>query len=294
MIVPVGLVQMRCGEDRDANLAKAVGADRGGGAARRRASSACRSSSARPTSARARTRRASTWPSRFPGPTTEALGKVAAARGVAIVGVALRAARRGPLPQHRGRARRRRPHRAALPQDAHPRRPALLREVLLHARRPRLPRVRRARRAGRRRSSAGTSGSPRPRGSPRSRGAQILFYPTAIGWQFDEGAGGGRGAARRLGDRCSAARDRERRVRRRGEPRRARGRRPLLGPVLRRRSLRPRARARVGRRDEEMLRRRVRPRADRARCAATGRSCATAASTPTRTSLKPLPRLSER
>ena len=45
----------------------------------------------------------------------------------------------------------------------------------------------RAARDDRRRSCAGTSGSRRRRGSPRSRGAQILFYPTAIGWQFDEG-----------------------------------------------------------------------------------------------------------
>ena len=56
-----------------------------------------------------------------------------------------------------GSARRR------LPQDAHSRRSALLREVLLHARRPRLPGVRHRRSAGSARSSAGTSGIPRAR-----------------------------------------------------------------------------------------------------------------------------------
>ena len=49
-------------------------------------------------------------------------------------GAALRAARGGRLPQHGGRPRRRRHDRGPLPQDAHPRRSALLREVLLHAR----------------------------------------------------------------------------------------------------------------------------------------------------------------
>src|SRR2546430_11224913 len=47
-------------------------------------------------------------------------------------------------------SRRRREPPRALPEDAHSRRPALLREVLLHAGRPRLPGVRHRTRADRR------------------------------------------------------------------------------------------------------------------------------------------------
>ena len=76
-----------------------------------------------------------------------------------------------------------------LSQDAHPRRSAVLRKVLLHARRPGLPLLRHALRAHRARWSAGTSGIPKPRAWPRWRGAQVLFYPTAIGWHpVGEGA----------------------------------------------------------------------------------------------------------
>ena len=63
--------------------------------------------------------------------------------------VALRAACARRLPQHRRRARRGRPDRGPLPQDAHPGRSALLREVLLHARRPGLRRGRHPRRPDR-------------------------------------------------------------------------------------------------------------------------------------------------
>src|SRR5439155_522935 len=62
----------------------------------------------------------------------------------------VRAARRRRLPQYRRDPRRRREPPRALPEDAHSRRPALLREVLLHAGRPRLPGVRHRTRADRR------------------------------------------------------------------------------------------------------------------------------------------------
>ena len=75
----------------------------------------------------------------------------------------------GPVPQQRGRHRRRRPDRRPLPQDAHPRRSRLLREVLLHAGRPGLPRRSTRSRRASRRSSAGTSGIRRARGWRRSR-----------------------------------------------------------------------------------------------------------------------------
>ena len=105
----IGLVQMRCGADPAANLDAAVDAHpRGGGAAARR-SSACPSSSARSTSASARTPRCFDLAEPIPGPTTEALARASRAScGVVDRRVALRAARGGRLPQHRRRARRRR------------------------------------------------------------------------------------------------------------------------------------------------------------------------------------------
>ena len=54
-------------------------------------------------------------------------------------------------------------HARAVSQDAHPRRPAVLREVLLHARRPRLSRRFDTERERSARWSAGTSGTRRPR-----------------------------------------------------------------------------------------------------------------------------------
>ena len=97
----------------------------------------------------------------------------------------VREAREGPLPQHRGGDRRRRLAHGRVSQDAHSRRSALLREVLLHARRHRLQGVEDE--ASRRSacSSAGTSGSPR--GAPhRHAGRRDPFYPTAIGWHPSE------------------------------------------------------------------------------------------------------------
>ena len=133
--------------------------------------------------------------------------------GVAIVASLFERRARGPLPQHRGDARRRGPHRGALPQDAHPRRPALLREVLLHARRPRLPVARR--RAARASATLVCWDQWFPEAARLAAlgGAQILFYPTAIGWQFDEGEAVDARAARRLGDDPARPRDRERRLR---------------------------------------------------------------------------------
>ena len=196
----VGLVQMamsrRPGRQRRAGRR---GRARGG-AGRRRRSSACRSCSARRTSARARTRRSSTWPSRSRAHDRGARRAAAKDAGVAVVVPDLRAARGRPLPQHRGRPRRRRRAAGPLPQDAHPRRPALLREVLLHAGRPRLPRVRHA---GRPHRHARLLGPVVP-GGRAAHGARrapaVLFYPTAIGWHPHEKAEYGAAPARRLAD----------------------------------------------------------------------------------------------
>ena len=117
------------------------------------------------TSARPRTTPNFDLAEPIPGPTTEALARRSRARrGVVVIGSLFE--RRAAGVYHNtavvldadGTLLRQ------LPQDAHPRRSALLREVLLHARRPRVPRLRHARAAASARWSAGTSGTPRARG----------------------------------------------------------------------------------------------------------------------------------
>ena len=54
-------------------------------------------------------------------------------------------------------------------------------------------------------------------------GADILFYPTAIGWHPAEKAEFGTGAGRGVADDAALARDRQRRVRRVAQSRRSRG-----------------------------------------------------------------------
>ena len=93
----------------------------------------------------------------------------------------LRAARPRPLPQQRGRDRRRRADRRALPQDAHPRRPGLLREVLLHAGRPRVSRLRHRRGTDRGAHLLGpvVSGGSAPGGARRRRASSSIRRPSA-------------------------------------------------------------------------------------------------------------------
>ncbi len=106
-----------------------------------RGSCACRSCSARGTSASGRTRRSSTWPSRAGADHGRPVPCRARRRGRRRR-PRLRAAGRGRLPQQPGRDRRRRDRRGDLPEDAHPGRPVVLREVLLHAGRPGVPGLR--------------------------------------------------------------------------------------------------------------------------------------------------------
>ena len=90
-------------------------------------------------------------------------------------------------------------------QDAHSRRSAVLREVLLHARRPGLQGVFDTR--------AGNVGVlvcwdqwyPEAARLTALAGAEILFYPTAIGWHPEEREDSESRAARRVGNRRSAA-----------------------------------------------------------------------------------------
>ena len=157
------------------------------GQARARRSSACKSCFARSTSASAKMRNSSISPSRSRArpPSSSAHREGARASSSWL---ALRAPRGRAFTTTPRRSRRRRLAARALSQDAHPRRSALLREVLLHARRSRVPGVR-PRRFGR----IGTlvcwdQWYPEAARLTALRGADVLFYPTAIGWHPAEKA----------------------------------------------------------------------------------------------------------
>ncbi len=75
-----------------------------------------------------------------------------------------------------------------LSQDAHSRRSAVLRKVLFHARRSGLSSISTRASAASACWSAGISGIRKPRACRALAGANILFYPTAIGWHPSEKA----------------------------------------------------------------------------------------------------------
>ena len=266
-----------------------------------RRSSASRSSSTRPYFCKAQKCERFDLAEPIPGPTTDAMQALAKELAVVLIVPLFERQARGRLPQLGGDHRRRRVAARRVSQDAHPRRPALQREVLLHARRLRHVGSTRSRK------SAQASGFrvwktryanigvlicwdqwyPEAARITSLLGADILFYPTAIGWHPAEKAEFGAGAGRRVAHDAARARDRERRVRRVAESRRARGRagherHRVLRPLVHRRSVRPAARR--GGHGADDARRDVRSDASSRRRGATGRSCATAGSTPTRRS----------
>ena len=115
-----------------------------------RRSSACRSCSARSISAARKTPNCSRWRRRSPGRDDRTLGKLARELGVVIVASLFE--RRAAGLYHNTAAVIGADGEIAghLPQDAHPGRSAVFREVLLHAGRPGLPQFRHAVRADRR------------------------------------------------------------------------------------------------------------------------------------------------
>ena len=172
--VSIGLIQMRCAESRASTSTRRSRASRGG-----------------------RPRRADRLPAGalslalllqtedtaifdlaepIPGPSTDALG---ARRGPQVVVVGSLFERRAAGVYHNTAAvhRCRRRVRRHLPQDAHPRRSAVLREVLLHARRSRLPRISHRVGARRRAGVLGSVVSRRRRGSRRCSGARDPLLP---------------------------------------------------------------------------------------------------------------------
>jgi N-carbamoylputrescine amidase len=185
VIVPVGLVQMRCGEERDANLAKA--ASRVEEAAGRGARIVCLQELFRaPYPCQSEDPARFDWAEPIPGPSTEALGKVAARAGVAVVASLFERRAAGVY------------HNTAVALDPEGRIAGLYRKMhvpddpLYYEKFYFAP---------------GDTGFPTfELGAARASllvcwdqwfpeaarlaalgGAQILFYPTAIGWQFGEG-----------------------------------------------------------------------------------------------------------
>lgn len=186
MIVPVGLVQMRCSDDREENLAKA--AARVEEAAGRGAKVVCLQELFRsPYPCQSEDERRFDWAEPIPGPSTEALGKVAARCGVSIVASLFERRAEGLY------------HNTAVAIDAGGRIASLYRKMHI----PDDPLY-----YEKYYFAPGDTGFPSVALGPARvsmlvcwdqwfpeaarlaalGGAQILFYPTAIGWQFDEGA----------------------------------------------------------------------------------------------------------
>jgi N-carbamoylputrescine amidase len=184
MGVAVGLVQMRCGEDPAANLARAIeGVE---GAARRGARIVCLQELFRsqyPCQSEDAARFDLAEP--IPGPTTDALGKLAGARGVAIVASLFERRAEGLY------------HNTAVAIDADGRLLGRYRKMhipddpLYYEKFYFAPGDTGFRSFGLRDARAGVlvcwdQWFPEAARLTALAGAQILFYPTAIGWQFDE------------------------------------------------------------------------------------------------------------
>ena len=121
----------------------------------------------------------------IPGPSTDALCAFAREHEVVVVGSLFERRAAGPLPQHGRGDRRRRLADGHLPQDAHPRRSALLREVLLHAGDLGF-RALKTRYATIGVLVCWDQWYPEAARLTALQGAEILFYPTAIGWHPSE------------------------------------------------------------------------------------------------------------
>jgi N-carbamoylputrescine amidase len=186
VILPVGLVQMRCSDDREENLAKAVA--RAEEAAGRGARIVCLQELFRSHyPCQSEDERRFDWAETIPGPSTEVLGKVAARCGVSIVASLFERRTDGLY------------HNTAVVLDPSGRVASLYRKMHI----PDDPLY-----YEKYYFAPGDTGFPSvalggarvatlvcwdqwfPEAARLAAlaGAQVLFYPTAIGWQFDEGA----------------------------------------------------------------------------------------------------------
>ena len=137
--------------------------------------------------------------------------------------VAIRKARPRHLSQHRRHLRFQRFAQRPLPQDAHPRRPALLRKVLLHSRRSGIPRPRHQRRAPRHASLLGSM-VPRRRAPNRAarRANSFLSHSHRLASRRESRVR--RSPARRLAHHPARPRHRQRSLRSGSQSRRLRNR----------------------------------------------------------------------
>ena len=202
--VTLGLLQHACGADPAANLTKTLAlADE---AARRGAQIICTQELfARSISARARTTTTSRWPRRFPGPSTEAFQQ--AARRSAAWSSSPRSSRsaRAAFITTPRRSSTRTGRSSGIYRKMHiPDDPLFYEKFYFTPGRPGFRSWK---------TKFGKIGVlicwdqwyPEAARLTALQGAEILFYPTAIGWHPGEKKELGAGPARRLGDRSSAA-----------------------------------------------------------------------------------------
>ena len=208
------------------NLQRAI--DRVHQASARGAQIVCLPNCSRPSiSASVRTPACSIWPQPIPGPVTVAR-LAALAKQLRIVLIASLFEKRAPGVYHNtatvidaGWISTR-----AIPQDAHSGRSALLSKSITSLRVISVTRLLTPPLGVLARWCAGTSGIQKERALPRLQGAELLFYPTAIGWHPVEKAQIRDRPARCLAHHSTCACHRQRSVRGGGESSGLRNRRP--------------------------------------------------------------------
>ena len=182
----VALVQMSCGPEPADNMAKAL--DRVAEAAKRGAQVVCLPELFQTQYFCQREDRALfDLAEPIPGPGTEKLAAAAKQQGVVLVASLFEKRALGLYHNTAAIFDSRRRAARHLPQDAHSRRSSLLRKVLFHSRRSRLTALD---------TSAGKIGTlvcwdqwyPEGARLTALQGANVLFYPTAIGWHPAEKA----------------------------------------------------------------------------------------------------------
>ena len=236
--VTLGLVQHRCVEDPEANMRRAIEGVRD--AAARGAQIVCLQELFRSQYfCQTEDHRHFALAEPIPGPSTNALAPLARELGVVIIASLFEKRAEGLYHNTAVIIDADGSYPRQVPEDAHPGRSALLREVLLHAGRSRVPELghplrsdRRARLLGSVVSRGGAADRPERRADP------VLSHGHRLAACGEEGAR--RAAAGRLGNDAAEPRDRQRRLRLRGQPGGTRGsgrrRHRVLGRKLRCRS----------------------------------------------------------